>query len=103
MSNKLIVFFFVDDIAILSRPTDYYEFLAFRTKLLEFYEMRDLGALKWFLGIRVIRDRTIRKIWLCQDSYIDKVARTFSLTDGKAPPTLIVTDELRLYNGTATP
>jgi hypothetical protein len=103
VSNKLIVFFYVDDIAILSRPSDYDEYVNFRTKLLEFYEMRDLGALKWFLGIRLIRDRTMRKIWLCQDSYIDKVARNFGLINKKAPTTPMVTDELLPYTGTATP
>jgi len=46
------------------------------------YEMRDLGELSWFLGIRVIRDRSQKKLWLCQDSYIKKIAATFHLTVG---------------------
>jgi hypothetical protein len=75
----------------------------FRTKLFEHYEMRDLGELKWFLGVRVIRDRLKRKIWLCSDSYIDKIAHTFHLTDEKAPPTPIVTNELLPYDGHASP
>jgi hypothetical protein len=33
--------------------------------------MKDLGELKWFLGVRVVRDRPNRKLWLCQDSYIE--------------------------------
>ena len=103
INNKLIVFFFVDDIAILSRTSDIDVYQSFRTRLFEHYEMRDLGELKWFLGIQVIRDRLKRKIWLCQDSYIDKVAHSFHLTDGKAPPTPMLTDELLPYNGQATP
>ena len=72
-------------------------------RLYKHYEIRDLGELKWFLGIRIIRDRLKRKIWLCQDSYIEKVAHTFHLTDGKAPPTPMLTDELLPYDGQATP
>ena len=65
--------------------------------------MRDIGELKWFLGIRIIRDRLKRKVWLCQDSYIKKIAYTFHLTDGKAPATPMATDELLPYNGQASP
>jgi hypothetical protein len=102
VTSKLIVFFYVDDIAVLARSTDIDAYQSFRTDLLNHYEMRDLGQLKWFLGIRVIRDRSQRKIWLCQDSYIDKVARTFHLTDGKAPPTPMATDDLHPYTGEAS-
>jgi hypothetical protein len=65
--------------------------------------MHDLGKLKWFLGIQVIRDRVQRKIWLCQDSYINKIANTFHLTDRKAPLTPMATDELLPYTKQASP
>jgi hypothetical protein len=103
INSKLIVFFFVDDIAILSRTSDIDAYEEFRARLFVHYEMHDIGELKWFLGIRIIRDRLKRKIWLCQDSYIDKIANTFHLTDGKAPPTLMTTDELYPYDGQASP
>ena len=57
------------------------------------YEMRDLGELSWFLGIRVIRDRVQRKLRLCQDSYIRKIAITFYLTDRKPPAIPLATEE----------
>jgi hypothetical protein len=37
--------------------------------------------LNCFLGIRIIRDPNQRKLWFCQDSYIDKmivICRTLS-------------------------
>lgn len=40
---------------------------------------------KWYLGIRVIRDRPNRKIWLTQDTYIDKVAVKFGQNGGAIP------------------
>jgi hypothetical protein len=56
--------------------------------------MRDLRELSWFLGIRVIRDRRQKKLWLCQDSYIRKIANTFHLIDRKPPATPLATKEL---------
>jgi hypothetical protein len=41
--------------------------------------MEDLGDLRWFLGIRIIRDRPARKLWLCQDSYIEKITNRFNI------------------------
>ena len=49
--------------------------------------MREIGDLKWFLGIRVIRDRAQRKLWLCQDAYIEKVYSQFRTPLSAAPRT----------------
>ena len=66
--------------------------------------MNDLGELQWFLGIRIIRNRAAKKLWLCQDSYIEKIAYTFRLPAGrKAPATPLPVEELTKYEGTATP
>lgn len=54
----------------------------------ERFEMRNLGELEWFLGIHITRDRNVSKLWLCQDSYIDKIVAKFHISlDGKAPST----------------
>jgi hypothetical protein len=65
--------------------------------------MRDLGELSWFLGIRVIRDRVQKKLWLCQDSYIRKIATTFHLIDRKPPTTPLAVEELVPSDKQATP
>ena len=49
------------------------------------YEMRVEKELKWFLGIRVVRDRPNRWIYLCQDTYIEKIVNRFGLIDAKQP------------------
>jgi hypothetical protein len=38
--------------------------------------MRDCGPVSWFLGIRVIRNRPERKIYLCQDAYIERMVHS---------------------------
>ncbi|KAI1509646.1 Pol protein [Pyrenophora tritici-repentis] len=79
-NDSLIVFFFVDDIvvAVASKNKDVYR--QFDQQLRAAYDVRFLGELKWFLGIRVIRDRSQKKIWLMQDSFIDKVAAKYNIT-----------------------
>ena len=65
--------------------------------------MRDLGELHWFLGIRVKRDQTQQKLWLCQDSYIEKIAKSFHLEHRKSPETPMYTEELQPSDGKASP
>jgi hypothetical protein len=91
--DGIIIFFYVDDIVLLCRPESLPQLYQLRTALMQRYEMRHLGELSWFLGIRVIRDRSQKKLWLCQDSYIKKIAATFHLTDRKPPATPLATKE----------
>jgi hypothetical protein len=68
--------------------------------------MREIRELKWFLGIRVIRDKALCKIWLCQDLYITKICSKYRRPKpehaSKTPKTLINTKQLRPYKSMAT-
>ena len=91
-SDHLIVFFYVDDIVTMCKTRDL-------AKLAKKYKIRRLGDLKWFLGVRIVRDRSNRRLWLCQVSYIDNVVKKFDLaTNGKYPVTPRTT-ELLPYTG----
>jgi hypothetical protein len=79
------------------------KFRAFRAALLARYEVRELGGLKWFLNICVIRDRSQRKLSLRQDTYVSKVASSFHLDAlTRYPDTPLTTDELRPVDSTAS-
>lgn len=80
-NGQIIVFFYVDDIVILYHRSHQLEFIQFKQSLLKRYEFKDLGELKWFLGIRIVRDRLAKRLWLCQDSYIEKIASSFNLLE----------------------
>jgi hypothetical protein len=101
--DGILVFFYVDDIVLLCSPEKLPQLHKLREALMKKYEMRDLGELTWFLGIRIIRDRQQKKLWLCQDSYIKKIANTFHLQDSKPPVTPMVTEELVPNHEKATP
>ena len=68
------------------------------------YKMREMGELKWFLSIRIVRDKALRKIWLCQDSYITKICNKYRNKErtNKTPLTPIGTQQLQSYKDTAT-
>jgi hypothetical protein len=65
------------------------------------YELYPIGDVKWFLGVRVIRDRVGKKLWLAHDTYIEKIAKRFDLVDGKCPSTPLPYGDLRKFEGQA--
>ena len=103
INGTLIAFFFVDDIALVYHKNAEVEAAAFKVVLMKAYEMKDLGPMKWFLKVRIERDREARKIWICQDTYIKKMARRFQLDKKECPPTPMGTEHLIKYEGIATP
>ena len=66
------------------------------------FVLRELGDVKWFLALRVVRDRNQGKLWLVQDSYIDKLVERFNI-NGPPAKTPLSAQELHTFEGTATP
>jgi Reverse transcriptase (RNA-dependent DNA polymerase) len=93
-NSWLILFFYVDDIVALCKTQDLHKLAVFEQNLTQRFEMKSLGDLNWFLGIRVTRERDQRKVWLTQDSYIDKIAARFALDDLNAKTPLATTPAL---------
>ena len=87
VNGTLIVFFFVDDICVLSRKEDVEQLNEFKVKFHAAFKLKEELEFKWFLGLRIIRDRTKRLIWLCQDDYIDKIVTKFGLENRESAPT----------------
>ena len=94
-NDFLLLFFYVDDIVVLYHKKYTQKVKEFEDSLLRRFEMRSLGELKWFLGIRIERDRPARRLWLCQDSYISKLTAKFHVNlDGKMPRTPLFSELL---------
>ena len=99
--GSIILFFYVDDFVILYRQQDKAKFLELEAKLLSKYEIRSLGDLSSFLGIRIIRND--EKLYLCQDSYIEKLAEKYdTAATSIIAKTPLSTDPLVDYDGVAT-
>ena len=102
-NGKILVLVYVDDILILSPRQEKLAVDDLVKQLQSKYEMRE-DEFKWYLGIRVVRDRPNRKIYLCQDAYIEKIARKFKLTDSRlrVPSIPIPVIPLVKYDGQAS-
>lgn len=48
--------------------------------------MHNLRQLEWFLSIQITQDKDICCLWLCQNSYIDKLTSKFYISIGKKAP-----------------
>ena len=78
----IILLLYVDDMLIVSHNTSKIDKL--KNELSKSFEMKDLGLASQILSIKISRDRTNGKLWLSQESYIEKVLDKFNM--GKAKP-----------------
>src|SRR5438876_927590 len=101
-NSWLIIWFYVDDITLATRKEDQIRMTEFVDLICQRYEMRKLGELQWFLGVRVVRDREKRKLWLSQDSYIDKVVKKFHQEYRRSPHTPLPSENLVPHDGQAS-
>lgn len=101
-----MVLFYVGDIIVVNKKDleACIEAQRFKKAPEEWYRLRHLGEVSWFLGIRVIRDRALRKAWLCQALYIEKMAACYYLYDRiRLRKTPIVEHEIAPREDQATP
>jgi hypothetical protein len=77
----LIVAVDVDDMTIAGSSKAIVQ--AFKDALRQEFKIKDLGELKWLLGIEVKRDRHTRTISFSQRTYIDTIISRFNLQDAK--------------------
>ncbi|KAJ5314846.1 uncharacterized protein N7443_001730 [Penicillium atrosanguineum] len=103
VGEGILVFFYVDDILIASHRSARERAQKLERDLEDHWELTDHGDAGWFLNIRIIRDRKQRKLWLCQDSYITSVAMRYNLTKRAPVFTPLPVEELKPYEGIATP
>ena len=69
--SVIYLLLYVDDILIAAK--DKSEITKLKAQLSKEFEMKDLGAVKKILGMKIIRDRKSGKLYLSQKGYIDKV------------------------------
>ncbi|EED22689.1 conserved hypothetical protein [Talaromyces stipitatus ATCC 10500] len=80
IKNGVVLLFYVDDILLFyDKATKQATFKEIEKGLMRKYELRKMKKFEWFLNIRITRDCAQRKIWLCQDSQITKMASKFGI------------------------
>jgi hypothetical protein len=71
--RSIIIALWVDDIVILARTVG--EIQPLKTALSEAFEVKDLGEVKYLLGMQITRDRARRAISIDQTHYIRELVR----------------------------
>ena len=59
------------------------------------FDMKDLGAVKKIIGMKIRRDRTLGRLWLSQSGYVGKVFERFDMENAKSVNTPL-TNHFRL-------
>lgn len=75
--SYIILLLYVDDMLVAG--SNMQEINVLKRKLANSFAMKDLGAAKQILGMRITRDRKNRKLTLSQNEYIEKVLKRFNM------------------------
>jgi hypothetical protein len=79
--SAIYLLFYVDDMLIAAKEKS--EIDKLKAQLSKEFEMKDLGAAKKILGMKIVRDRKSDKLYLSQRGYIEKVIRHFNMRNAK--------------------
>jgi len=82
--STIYLLLYVDDMLIAAK--DKKEIAKLKAQLNNEFEM-DLGAAKKILGMEIIRERHVEKLYLSQKGYINKVLRRFNMHEAKTVST----------------
>ena len=100
LGRGVVVIYYVDDIVYLYRKQDKPLVDQYINELKDQFEVTDHGEMKWFLGIHVVRNRQLRKIWLSHKAYIEKLASQFQIdTTARFPTSPMTGPELVPFSG----
>ncbi|RCI16863.1 hypothetical protein L249_1770 [Ophiocordyceps polyrhachis-furcata BCC 54312] len=102
-NRKLIIFFYVDDLVAHFRKEFAEEHARFKEAIGKAFEIKDLGDLRRFLNMEIVRDRANRRLWLSQRSYVQKVVAKFKgLTSYHQPLQPMTLEKIPPFEGSAS-
>eukprot|EP00253_Pinus_taeda_P008967 PITA_08967 len=73
--------FYVDDMLLVGNDKEIIQYL--KTQLSSKFDMKDISAANYILGMEIKRDRTKRKLWLNQRKYVETILQRFNMQDSK--------------------
>lgn len=79
--QSIILLLYVNDMLIVGK--DKTNIAAIKKALSKSFAMKDLGAVKKILGMKINRDRFRRMLWMPQEAYIKKVLERFNMHNAK--------------------
>jgi hypothetical protein len=100
MNEYVTIFFYVDDILVFYKTEHKTRAQRIITQIRNRSNIRNDSAVKWFLGVRIIRNRNAKRIFLIHDAYIEKVTRRFALDNNALIPAIPILIEEHLLRKT---
>ncbi|MCP4490581.1 MAG: DDE-type integrase/transposase/recombinase, partial [Gammaproteobacteria bacterium] len=79
--SLIILAVYVDDIILMAKSELVLEQL--KKELAEKFKMRDMGALHYFLGIKIEQDLAKGSVWLGQERYVDRMLEKYNMAEAK--------------------
>ena len=77
----IILLLYVDDMLIVDQDADMIQKL--KMELSKTFDMKDLGSAKRILGMEILQDRKVGKLWLSQERYIERMLERFNMKNSK--------------------
>ena len=79
--NFVALLLYVDDMLIVGQEAA--KISQLKKELSKDFDMKDLGPTQQILGMKIVRDRQNKKLWLSQERYIERVIRRFDIQKAK--------------------
>ena len=83
--GEMIIGVYVDDIVIAGKSEK--QVKEFKRALGDRFDVKDLGKLHYFLGIRIVQDDNTGEVWIGQPAYTNKLLEKFGMEDAKSVAT----------------
>ncbi|KAE8655753.1 Retrovirus-related Pol polyprotein from transposon TNT 1-94 [Hibiscus syriacus] len=83
----IFLLLYVDDMLIAAKNMD--DVIGLKTLLSQEFDMKDLGAAKKILGMKIYRERDSRKLGLYKRGYVEKMLETFAMSNAKPVSTTL--------------
>ena len=82
MSAEGDIAIYVDDILLAGKSIE--RLNAVKQNLSQQFQVKDMGELHYFLGVKVVQDHKAGSIWMVQQSYTENILRNFGMEDAKS-------------------
>ncbi|CAA0837820.1 cysteine-rich RLK (RECEPTOR-like protein kinase) 8 [Striga hermonthica] len=86
----IILLLYVDDMLVIGHDTS--KIAQLKKELSKSFAMKDLGAAKNILGMKISRDRKNGRLWLSQEDYIEKVLEMFNMSKARVEKNVVFSD-----------
>lgn len=83
--EPFIIAIYVDDILLAGKTNERLKFV--KNALASKFEVKDLGKVNYFLGIRIIQNLEEGTVWIGQPSYTERILQDFGMVDAKSAKT----------------